>query len=114
MIRPAQGIRQKARLYYEYEDGVIDEQLTYFPGQIDSDTPTYYEESENGERKERRELLHEWFDRCTPHGTFVDDQGNPLSAKEFAEAYPDNLFLMRQAQIAIMEDHNPFTRARRS
>lgn len=108
-IKRLKDVRQQITFTYEHEDGTVQEILHYYPGAIDRDAPIYYEE--DGITK-RRELLGEWFDRVAPN-TFTDEDGNIITAVRFAELYPDNLFLMRAAQVQILEDHNPLLKARR-
>jgi hypothetical protein len=111
-LRPTQGVKQKFTFTYDHADGTVTEELSYYPGQIDAEAPTYTEPNGDGEPQRREEELGEWFDRVAP-GTYVDEDGQPIAATEFLQRYPHNLFLMREAQLAILRDHNPFLRARK-
>jgi hypothetical protein len=92
---------------YEYNEQTIEEDITYRPAEITKEPPVYKDEQGN----ERPETVAEWLDRVAP-GSFQGADGGIISAVEFLEQHPDNLFLLREIEASIRQEANPFLRRR--
>lgn len=114
-FRPTSPITQQFTVEYTYAGGVITDTMTYLPGEVSRHPmPKIHDTDDQGNLRYddgqpvmRAERPEEWLDRVAP-GSFANADGDIVTAVEFVQLYPDQRFLIRALEAAIVRDSDPF------